>query len=142
MSETLRFFRLDERAILPTKSYGSAAGMDLYNLEKATILPFETKKLPLGICVLLPPNTYGRMLPRSGLSLQGLFINGGVIDPDYTGSVNAIAYNGSEKKITILAGERVAQLVVQPYLDLTPIWTDNIQHDTARGEKGFGSTGK
>lgn len=137
--------KLDPRAVLP--SYGSdfSAGADLYALCEGDVLiaPGETVMVHTGIALEIPAGYGGFVFARSGLaSKRGLAPANkvGVIDSDYRGEVMVALHNHSQKEQTVGSGERVAQLVIMPYLAAEFVETNELT-DTARGEGGFGSTG-
>lgn len=138
--------KLDERAVLP--AYGSeyAAGADLYAVSDGAImfLPGETKFVHTGLAMEIPVGYAGLVYARSGLATKrGLAPANkvGVIDADYRGEIMVALHNHSEKEQTIESGERIAQLVVTPFLKAEYTEAESLS-DTARGEGGFGSTGK
>ena len=138
--------KLRDGATLP--SYGSkeAAGADLYACTNGalTIAPGETKFIPTGIALELPLGYAGFIYARSGIACKrGLAPANkvGVIDSDYRGEVMVALHNHSNTEAQIENGERVAQLVVAPYLTVLFEEADELC-DTERGEGGFGSTGK
>ena len=138
--------KLDERAVLP--AYGSeyAAGADLYAVSDGaiTFLPGETKFVHTGLAMEIPVGYAGLVYARSGLATKrGLAPANkvGVVDSDYRGEVMVALHNHSEKEQTIESGERIAQLVVTPFLKAEYTEAESLS-DTARGEGGFGSTGK
>ncbi|HAC11288.1 MAG TPA: dUTP diphosphatase [Clostridiales bacterium] len=138
--------KLDERAVLP--AYGSeyAAGADLYAVSDGaiTFLPGETKFVHTGLAMEIPVGYAGLVYARSGLATKrGLAPANkvGVIDADYRGEIMVALHNHSEKEQTIESGERIAQLVVTPFLKAEYTEAESLS-DTARGEGGFGSTGK
>ena len=138
--------KLDERAVLP--AYGSeyAAGADLYAVSDGaiTFLPGETKFVHTGLAMEIPVGYAGLVYARSGLATKrGLAPANkvGVIDADYRGEIMVALHNHSGKEQTIGAGERIAQLVITPFLKASFYEADELS-DTARGAGGFGSTGK
>ncbi|MCI5974716.1 MAG: dUTP diphosphatase [Clostridiales bacterium] len=138
--------KLDERAVLP--AYGSeyAAGADLYAVSDGaiTFLPGETKFVHTGLAMEIPVGYAGLVYARSGLATKrGLAPANkvGVIDADYRGEIMVALHNHSEKEQSIESGERIAQLVVTPFLKAEYTEAESLS-DTARGEGGFGSTGK
>lgn len=138
--------KLDERAVLP--AYGSeyAAGADLYAVSDGaiTFLPGETKFVHTGLAMEIPVGYAGLVYARSGLATKrGLAPANkvGVIDADYRGEIMVALHNHSEKEQTIESGERIAQLVVTPFFKVEYTEAESLS-DTARGEGGFGSTGK
>ena len=138
--------KLDDRAILPTYGSAYAAGADLYALvngETLAIAAGETVLVSTGLSVEIPEGYVGLIYARSGLATKkGLAPANkvGVIDSDYRGEVKVALFNQSGKAQTIAAGERVAQLVIAPYLAVEYQEAEELS-DTARGAGGFGSTG-
>lgn len=138
--------KLNDTATLPTRGSDYAAGWDLYaNInEELVIQPGETIKVSSGIAIELPKNTFGGVFARSGLSTKkGLRPSNcvGVIDEDYRGPVIVPLYNDSSNSVTIEPNERIAQLVVLPYLNCEIKEVKELS-ETVRAEGGFGSTGE
>ena len=137
--------KLNDKAIIP--SYGSeyAAGADLYACIEGEIeiKPHTTLIVPTGIAIELPQGFAGLIYARSGLATKkGLAPANkvGVVDCDYRGEVKVALHNHSEAAQTIVSGERIAQLVITPYL--TADFTEcEALSETVRGAGGFGSTG-
>lgn len=133
---------------LPLPSYQSegAAGMDLLaDLEgPLTLAPLQRAAVPTGLMLELPQGFEGQVRPRSGLALRaGLTClnSPGTIDSDYRGEVKVILINLSDAEVTLERGERIAQLVVAPVARAR--WDEAQELTfTARGDGGFGSTGK
>ena len=137
--------KLNERAITPTYGSEYAAGADLYACVdgEITIEPHATVVVPTGIAIELPEGYAGLIYARSGLATKkGLAPANkvGVVDCDYRGEVKVAIHNHSAVAQTIAAGERIAQLVITPYLTAQFIECETLS-DTVRGEGGFGSTG-
>lgn len=137
--------RLHKQAMLPTYGSKYAAGADLYACieEPITIDAGETELIPTGLAMELPIGYAGLIYARSGLaSKKGLAPANkvGVIDADYRGEVMVALHNHSNTTATIEPQERIAQLVITPYLSAVFEETDTLS-DTVRGEGGFGSTG-
>lgn len=143
----VKFVKLAPDAQAPTQGSDWAAGFDLHAYfthdEFITLAPGEVRKISTGIAIALPQYTFGAIYARSGLATKcGLAPANkvGVIDADYRGPIIIAIKNESDMVQTIEHGERIAQLVVQPYVPVTFVETDSIG-TTARGEGGFGSTG-
>ena len=140
------FVKLSPTAQAPVRGSEQAAGWDLYadiNGDYISLYPGEVRKISTGIAIALPKGTFGAVFARSGLATKkGLAPANkvGVIDSDYRGPVIVAIRNESSDVQTIEHGERIAQLVVIPYLPVTFNEVDSIG-TTARGENGFGSTG-
>ncbi len=138
--------KLDERAVLPTYGSPYAAGADLYALTdgEVTLQPGETKLVHTGLAMEIPEGYAGLIYARSGLaSKRGLAPANkvGVVDADYRGEVMVALHNHSLQPQTIDCGERIAQLVVAPFLKAEFDEAEELS-DTSRGAGGFGSTGK
>ncbi len=140
----LRIKKLDEKAIIPTYGTEYSAGADLYNLDEAvTIQAGETVLIHTGISLEIPEGFGGFIYARSGLaSKRGLAPANkvGVIDADYRGEIMVALHNHSDKAATVDAHERVAQLVIAPFLKVEYELSEELS-DTVRGTGGFGSTG-
>ena len=138
----LNIVRHHPDAIIPTKGSSQSAGYDLYSISQTTVPSKGIALLDTGISIQLPASTYGRIASRSGLALKHqIETKGGVIDPDYTGTIKVILYNFGTDSYTVSKGERVAQLIPETYANTTIHETDEIPQ-TARNSNGFGSTGK
>lgn len=142
----LKIKLLTENAVVPTVGSKNAAGLDLYAyIEEGDIIvePFTTVKINTGIAVEIPDGYFGGVYARSGLATkQGLRPSNcvGIIDSDYRGEVMVALYNDSDKPRTVVNGDRIAQLIIQPYLNAEIDIVDELS-ETDRGNGGFGSTG-
>lgn len=137
--------KVRESAKLPTYGSQYAAGADLYACTESEIeiAPHSTAMIPTGIALELPVGYAGFIYARSGLaSKRGLAPANkvGVVDCDYRGEVIVALHNHGESAQKIAAGERVAQLVVAPYITADFEEVDELS-STERGAGGFGSTG-
>ena len=146
LSTNIKIKKLNPNATIPTYGSEYAAGADLYAcIEDAlTIAPGETVLVKTGLAMELPIGYAGLIYARSGLaSKRGLAPANkvGVIDSDYRGEVMVALHNHSSIDQTIEPNERIAQLVITPYIKGIFSETDDLS-DTVRGEGGFGSTGK
>ncbi len=138
--------KLDERAVLPTYGSDYAAGADLYALteEDIVIEPGKTVMIHTGLSMEIPVGYVGLIYARSGLaSRQGLAPANkvGVVDSDYRGEFMIALHNHSDETRSVSSGDRIAQLVITPYLSVSYEISDELT-DTDRGSGGFGSTGK
>ncbi|HEX2768080.1 MAG TPA: dUTP diphosphatase [Geobacteraceae bacterium] len=140
--------RLKEGSKTPLPSYMTphAAGMDLYAELHADLilLPGMRALVPTGIAVALPAGYEAQIRPRSGLALKyGItLVNApGTIDPDYRGEIGVIVINHGSAPFTIRNGERIAQMVFAPFVRALLEEVDELD-GTARGNGGFGHTGK
>lgn len=140
----LEFRRLDPTAPLPTYAREGDAGLDLRANAEATVGPGERALIPTGLAVAIPPGHAGLVLPRSGLaSRRGLTLANapGLIDPGYRGEVQVAVVNlDPHEKVEIRRGDRIAQLLLVPFVAVEPVAVDELP-PTARGEGGFGSSG-
>ena len=146
LSTNVNIKKLNPNATIPTYGSEYAAGADLYAcIEDAlTIAPGETILVKTGLAMELPIGYAGLIYARSGLaSKRGLAPANkvGVIDSDYRGEVMVALHNHSNIAQSIEPNERIAQLVITPYIKGIFSETDDLS-DTVRGEGGFGSTGK
>ncbi|MBO4432561.1 MAG: dUTP diphosphatase [Clostridia bacterium] len=142
---TLNFIKLDPDAIVPTYGTQFAAGADLYALPKGDILikAGETTLIHTGIALQIPEGYAGFIFARSGIATKrGLAPANkvGVIDSDYRGEIMVSIHNHSAESQTIASGERVAQLVIMPYVSAEFTECQTLEK-TDRAEGGFGSTG-
>lgn len=131
---------------IPSYATPKSAGMDLHaNIDQDIVLrPMERKLIPTGLFMALPDGTEAQIRPRSGLAYkEGLTVLNapGTIDADYRGEIMVLLINLSDRPATIKDGERIAQMVIARY-EMTRIIEVEVLSDTARGEGGFGSTGK
>ncbi len=140
----LKIKKLCDNAVIPTYGSQYAAGADLYSSEgELTFVPGETKLVHTGIAMQIPDGYVGLVYARSGIaSKRGLAPANkvGVIDSDYRGELMVALHNHSNEVQSIAAGERIAQIVIAPYLTANFIEADELDN-TERGVGGFGSTG-
>jgi dUTP pyrophosphatase len=141
----LNVTKLVPTAQLPVRSSSDAAGYDLFSTDSYVVLPGRRVVVSTGISVQLPPGTYGRIAPRSGLAVKhGLDTLAGVIDPDYTGEVKVVLQNlDMNQPFVIRPGYRIAQLILENYTvaEVVETPTEFTGLVTERGASGFGSTG-
>lgn len=138
--------KLNDKAIIPTYGTEYAAGADLYACmdEAVVINPGETHFVKTGLAMEIPVGYAGLIYARSGLACKkGLAPANkvGVIDSDYRGEIMVALHNHSCEPVTVESGERIAQLVITPYITAAFHQVDELD-DTERGEGGFGSTGR
>ena len=139
--DVLRFKQLDERAVLPARGSMLAAGLDVCSIEDLKIEPKQRAIARTGLAVAIPPGFYGRVAPRSGLAVKnGLDVLAGVIDSDYRGEICCVLHNTGDERLTLPAGSKICQLIVEQIITPEPAWASELD-ETARGAGGFGSTG-
>jgi dUTP pyrophosphatase len=143
--DTIKFKKLNEFAKEPLHGSADAAGWDLYAAiyKEVDILPHETVKIGTGLSMELPKNTFGAIFARSGLATKkGVRPANcvGVCDADYRGEYIVALHNDSEEEVTIYPGDRIAQLILLPFI---PFELEEVEEldETERGAGGFGSTG-
>ena len=138
--------KLRENAVIPTRGSNQAAGYDLYASidEAVTIKPHTTEKIGTGLAIAVPDGYFGAIFARSGLATkQGLRPANcvGVADSDYRGEYIVALHNDTDTQQVVSPGDRIAQLVVMPYLAVEFEEKEELS-ETDRGTGGFGSTGK
>ena len=141
----IKYKVLNELAKVPTRGSEYAAGYDLYAAtdEPMNILAHTTQLVKTGLAFELPDGYFGAIFARSGLaSKKGLRPANcvGVVDSDYRGEVMVALHNDTDSDVAIDANERIAQLVLMPYINMTFEEVEELDA-TTRGEGGFGSTG-
>src|SRR4051794_37717855 len=149
-SVKIKIARLPHSAGLPLPAYQSAdaAGLDLMAAVPAdapvVIAPGARAQIPTGISIALPRGTEGQVRPRSGLAARhGITVlnTPGTIDSDYRGEIQVILVNLGAESFSVERGQRIAQLVIAPVIR-AQLFERGKLAKTARGSKGFGSTGE
>lgn len=146
MKETVKIKKLSKNAIIPTYGSEYSAGADLYAClnSEVVIEAGETYVVKTGIAMEIPEGYAGFIYARSGLATKrGLAPANktGVVDSDYRGEIMVALYNHSKEAQSIAPGERIAQLVITPFLTADFMEAEELT-DTQRGSGGFGSTGR
>ena len=140
----LPFQRLDPTAPLPEYAHPGDAGLDLRANADAVVAPGERVLVPTGLAVAIPEGHAGLVLPRSGLaSRQGLTLANapGLVDAGYRGEIVCAVVNlDPAQPVKIARGDRIAQLVIVPFVVAEPEAVEELP-ETTRGSGGFGSTG-
>ena len=142
----VRIKKLNDLAKIPTRGSKFSAGYDLYAAtdEDIQIPPHSTVKIGTGLAMDLPYGYFGAIFARSGIATKrGLRPANcvGVCDFDYKGEYIVAVHNDSNETMTVLAGERIAQLILLPYQDIDFKEVDELAK-TDRGDSGFGHTGE
>ena len=142
---TVKYIKLKSNAIVPTYGTPFAAGADLYALPDGEIVlqPDETVMIHTGIAMQIPDGNAAFIFARSGIATKrGLAPANkvGVIDSDYRGEIMVPIHNHSKEEQKIASGERVAQMIIMPYVKAEFVESDDLEQ-TERNESGFGSTG-
>lgn len=137
--------RLHQSAQLPAYMTELAAGMDLFAcLDQALLLaPGERCLVGTGIALAIPAGYEGQVRPRSGLAIKKgvTLVNApGTIDADYRGEIKIVLINHGQEQVTVMPGERIAQLIIAP-VHRARLTTVQELDATARNRGGFGHTG-
>ena len=145
LTEVVHLKKIKEDAVIPTSGSEFSAGSDLYACIEGnvTIQSGETKLIPTGLSMEIPVGYAGLIYARSGLATKkGLAPANkvGVVDSDYRGEIMVALHNHSNKEQMIEPKERIAQLVITPFLKPVFEEVDTLE-ETVRGAGGFGSTG-
>lgn len=133
--------KLAATATTPTRGSAFAAGYDIYASAPITIKAKNKALVSTSLAIAVPPGTYGRIAPRSGLASKHFLDTGaGVIDADYRGEVKVLMFNFSDVDYDVKQGERVAQLVLERIVTPEVMEVEALEV-SVRGAGGFGSTG-
>lgn len=137
--------KLHADAILPQYAHGPEedAGMDLCSVAGALLEPNIPQAVPTGLSIELPPGYEAQIRPRSGLAFKhaiSVANSPGTIDPGYRGEVKVILINLGRRAYQVNKGDRIAQMVIAQYVAVEV--EEGELSDTARGEGGFGSSGR
>ena len=136
--------QLDPAAILPSYANQGDAGADLYATEHVVIGPGERVSIGTGIAIAIPDGYAGLVLPRSGNARKyGITLanSPGLIDAGYRGEIRCTMINHGKEPYYISLGDRIAQLVIVPFMAGTWLWSDSLS-GSVRGDAGFGSSGR
>jgi len=137
--------KLKSEAILPSRAHEGDAGLDLYSCEAAHLGPGERWSIGTGVAVEIPAGHAGLVLPRSGLAKKhgiALVNAPGLIDAGYRGELRVLLLNTDPAEtFRVEPGDRIAQLVITPIALTVPQETAALA-DSARGDGGFGSSGR
>lgn len=138
---TLRVKKLHPDAVIPTRTSPHSVGYDLYSMEDITVPSMDRRIVSTGVCATLPPGVYGRIAPRSGMTLKyGIQTGAGVVDPDYTGELVVVLFNFGSEDFEIKKGNRIAQMILERCE--TPLIEEVVELvETTRGNNGFGWSG-
>ena len=142
MKPSIKVVRLSQDATIPVRATPGSVGLDLSGVEDLTIPPQGKALCSTDLRIILPPGTYGRIAPRSGLAWRNqLVVGGGVVDPDFQGNVKVVLFNLGDEGIRIKKGQRIAQLICEkasfPEVEEVLATKDS----SVRGARGFGSSG-
>lgn len=139
----LRYKKVHPDAPDLERAYDKDAGFDLSSMTSLTLMARTQKSVPTGIKVDLPEGYYGQIFERSGLSMRTTVgVKAGVIDPGYTGEIKVILYNYGDYPAKIEKGDGIAQLILLPTTPFKGKEIEEINKDSEREDKGFGSSDK
>jgi dUTP pyrophosphatase len=141
----IRIKRLSEKIELPAYAHGPRedAGMDLRAAADVLLPPGETRLVPTGLSIELPPGFEAQIRPRSGLAFKHLLTMPNApatIDPGYRGEIQVILLNLGREPYQVHTGDRIAQMVIARYERIE--WEESELSGSLRGEGGFGSSGR
>jgi len=128
-------------AKIPQYGHKGDAGLDVFSAVDDVLGKKETKAISAGIKMEIPEGYVGLIWDKSGISLKGIHRLAGVIDSGYRGEVRIVLTNLGENPFVIEKGMKIAQLLIQPVIDVDVVEVEDLE-ETTRGENGFGSTGK
>lgn len=135
--------KLDTMALLPERAHETDAGLDLKATQRMLIPARGRAVFDTGVHIELPAGYYGKIESKSGLNVNhGIVSCGGVIDEGYTGSIKVVLYNMTDTDYQVSECDKIAQLVIQPYIAPKLELVFSELPKTERGSNGFGSTGK
>lgn len=137
-------FTLDEGAYKPEKAHASDAGYDLRAMQGKWVACgyHDGTAFDTGMHVAIPEGFVGFVQSKSGLNVKrGIICPVGTIDAGYTGSIMVKLYNLSDRPYKVNAGDKIAQLIIQPLAD-TELVEVEMLGESKRGSNGFGSTGR
>lgn len=138
----MQYVKLHDDARSPRRGSEGAAGFDLAAVEDVVLQVGQRVVVKTGLAVKVPPGTYGRVAPRSGLAVKhGVDVLAGVVDADYRGEVGVVLVNLGASTVTLEKGDRIAQLIIER-IDTNEATAVQTLDGTMRGAGGFGSSGK
>lgn len=134
--------KINPSAKIPSYAYEGDAGMDLFSCEDNQIKPGEKGIISTGLKIAVPEGHAGFVWDKSGVATKNhIKTMAGVLDSNYRGELKVVLTNLGSETYTIEKGQKIAQLVIKPVVSPEIIEVDEMDDDTARGEKGFGSSG-
>jgi len=139
--EKIKVEKISPQAKIPLKAHSDDAAYDLFSNDYYSIAPYGQALVATGIKMAIPAGYAGLIWDKSGLASSGITVMGGVIDAGYRGEIKVIIKNLGEDDFNIVPGQKIAQIIIQPVLNLA-IEEGEIIDETTRNSKGFGSSGK
>lgn len=132
---------LDKGAILPTRAHELDAGYDLYSKDDAVVYAGDSWVFDTGVHMAIEPGWVGDVKSKSGMMMKYGIITDGTVDAGYTGSIRVKLFNLSRCAVSIVKGQKIAQLVIKK-INTPELEVVDILEDTDRGANGFGSSGE
>ncbi len=133
--------KISPEAKLPAYAIQGDAGLDIYSHEEKKILAGEIGKVKTGVAVEIPDGFVGIVKDKGSTVMQGIHCLAGVIDAGYRGEIEIVVINHGPQPLEIKKGQKIAQIIIQRFEKVKIKEAEELSQ-TARGEKGFGSTGK
>lgn len=140
-NKSMIMVKMDKGAYAPCRSHQWDAGLDLFSMEDGVIASGSYRVFNTGIHIEIPENCVGFVKSRSGLMCNHGITTDGTIDAHYTGPVKVCLFNHDANDYEVKAGDKIAQLVIQPVFLPRLELVDSLD-ETDRGDNGFGSTGR
>ena len=134
--------KLDKGAFEPVRAHLEDAGLDIRAKYPGVVRAHESKVFETGVHVELPYWCCGLLVSKSGLNTNYDITSTGLIDAGYTGEIKVKLYNHGNQDYYVRAGDKITQLVVLPFEHPFVELVDELEQNGARGEKGFGSSGR
>lgn len=131
---------LDPGAILPARAHELDAGYDLFSREDAIVYAGDSWTFDTGVHMEIPQGYVGDVKSKSGMLMKYGIITDGTVDAGYTGSIRVKLFNLSNCAVSIVKGQKIAQLVIKKIMTPALEVVDELE-ETERGDRGFGSTG-
>lgn len=133
---------LDDGARAPKYAHTQDAGLDVFSREDKTVPARGSAIFDTGVHIQIPDGYFGELKSKSGLNVNHNITSTGVIDAGYTGSMRVKLYNHGDTDYEVKTGDKISQLIIQPYYKCAIKVTDSLPDNTERGNNGFGSTGR
>ena len=133
---------LDDGARAPEFAHTQDAGLDVFSREDKTVPARGSAVFDTGVHIQIPDGYFGELKSKSGLNVNHNITSTGVIDAGYTGSMRVKLYNHGDTDYEVKTGDKISQLIIQPYYKCAIKVTDSLPDNTERGNNGFGSTGR
>lgn len=133
--------KLLDNGVMPTTAHELDAGYDLYSTESVMLYARGSVIIDTKVCMQIPHGYAGVLVSKSGLNVTHGITSTGLIDAGYTGTIKVKLYNNSNEDYRIDEGDKISQIMILPIFKEELEVVDSLE-DTARGNNGFGSTGK